>query len=75
MCALALGAALLSLVLPRATMYIIDVVLPAGEARTLHMLGGGLLLLILIQQTFDLSRNWRTAKLNARIVFRWRHRL
>ncbi|MFQ5806294.1 MAG: ABC transporter ATP-binding protein [Phycisphaerae bacterium] len=74
-CALALVAALLSLVLPRATMYIIDVILPAGDRRTLHMLGGGLLLLILFQQTFELLRHWRTAKLNARIVFRLRQKL
>ncbi len=74
-CTLACAAALLSLVLPRATMYIIDQVLPAGDRRTLHLLGGGLLLLILVQQTCDLLRNWRTAKLNARIVFRLRQRL
>ena len=74
-CSLALVAAVLSLALPRATMHIIDVVLPAGDARTLHTLGGGLLLVILIQQTLDLLRNWRTAKLNARIVFRLRQRL
>jgi len=73
--ALGFGAAMLSLALPRATMHIIDVILPAGDGRTLHMLGGGLLALIVIQQIFDLSRNWRTAKLNARIVFRLRQRL
>jgi ATP-binding cassette subfamily B protein/subfamily B ATP-binding cassette protein MsbA len=72
---LALFAAALSLVPPRATMHIIDVVLPGGDTRTLHLLGGGLLVLIIIQQTCDLLRNWRTAKLNARIVFRLRQKL
>ena len=74
-CALALIAATLSLILPRATMHIIDVLLPAGDRRTLHLLGAGLLIVILVQQTTDLMRHWFTAKLNARIVFRLRQRL
>ena len=73
--ALGLTAALLSLVLPRATMYIIDVVLPAGDGRALRNLGLGLLVLIVVQQMFDLLRNWRTAVLNARMVVRLRRRL
>ncbi len=73
--ALALTAAMLSLVLPRATMYIIDEVLPAGDLHTLNMLGLSLLVIILIQQTCDLLRHWLTAKLNARIVFRLRCKL
>lgn len=73
--ALALCSALLSLLLPSATMHIIDVVLPAHDSRTLHWLGGGLLAVTLLQQTLDLLRNWKTAKLNARIIFRLRRRL
>jgi ATP-binding cassette subfamily B protein/subfamily B ATP-binding cassette protein MsbA len=72
---LGLLTALLSLVLPRATMYIIDVVLPQRNWRQLHLLGCGLLVLVLVQQTLDLWRNWRTARLNARVVFRVRQRL
>lgn len=74
-CALAVVAATLSLILPRATMYIIDKVLPAGDRALLHKLGWGLLAIIVVQQTCDLMRNWRTAKLNARIVFRFRQKL
>ena len=73
--ALALAAAMLSLILPRATMFIIDKVLPAANAQLLNKLGVGLLVVILIQQTCDLLRNWNTAKLNARVVFRLRQRL
>ncbi len=72
---LALIAATLSLILPRATMYIIDRVLPEANAHLLNMLGIGLLVVILIQQTCDLLRHWNTAKLNARVVFRLRQRL
>ena len=73
--ALALAAATLSLVFPRATMHIIDVVIPGGKTRQLHLLGAALLVIILVQQTCDLLRNWSTAKLNARILFRLRQRL
>jgi len=73
--ALGLAAAVLSLVLPRATMYIVDVVLPHGDWRVLHLLGAGLLLVIIVHQSFDLARWWYLAKLNARIVFRLRRRL
>ena len=80
-CVLALLSAALSLVLPRATMYIIDQVLQhagmntGGKIRLLHVLGITLLLIVVVQQSIELLRNWRTAKLNARIVFRLRQRL
>ena len=67
--------AAMSLVMPRATMYIIDQVLPAGDRRTLHILGFGLLGILIVQQSLDLLRNWRTAILNARVLFRLRQRL
>lgn len=67
--------AAMSLVMPRATMYIIDQVLPAGDYRMLHLLGGGLLGILIVQQSLDLLRNWRTAVLNARVLFRLRQRL
>ena len=74
---LALTAATLSLVLPRATMYIIDDVLPRGEAArtTLPLLGMTLLLIIVVQQALDFLRHWQLAKLTARVVFRMRQRL
>ena len=72
---LGLLAAGLSLVLPRATMYIIDVVLPQRNGRLLHLLGLGLLGVILLQQLFDLLRNWSIARLNARVLVRLRRQL
>ncbi|MCH8804626.1 MAG: ABC transporter ATP-binding protein [Planctomycetes bacterium] len=73
--ALALTAAAMSLVLPWATMYIIDEVLPNKDRATLTMLGAGLLVLIVVQQLIDFVRHWRLAKLGARVVFRMRQRL
>lgn len=72
---LALGAAGLSLILPWATMHIIDVLIPQQATGRLHWLGSGLLLLILITQVMDFVRHWTTAKLNARLQFRLRQRL
>lgn len=73
--ALAVTSGALALILPRATMHIIDVVLPARDLRTLHLLGAGLLLLICFHQVIEWYRNWNTAKLNARVIFRLRQRL
>lgn len=73
--ALAVTSGALALILPRATMYIIDVVLPARDLRTLHLLGAGLLMLICFHQVIEWYRNWNTAKLNARVIFRLRQRL
>jgi len=73
--ALALASASLSLILPAATMHIIDVVIPNGLMGRLQWLGLGLLAVILVQQTFELLRNYNTAKLNARVLFRLRQRL
>ncbi len=70
--AMALGSAGLSLVLPSATMHIVDVVLPQRDGLTLHRIGILLLVVICVQQVLDLSRNWQTARLNVRIVFRLR---
>lgn len=72
---LALISAGASLVLPYATMHIIDRVLPDRDFGRLHRLGLGLLALIVVQQLIDFARNWRTAKLNARFLFRLRQRL
>lgn len=67
--------AALSLVLPAATMRIVDRVLPAGDAATLHQLGFMLLVVLCVQQTLDLMRNWHTAELNARVTLRLRQKL
>lgn len=72
---LALASASLSLILPAATMHIIDDVLPNGRMGELQVLGIGLLAVILVQQTFEMLRNYSTAKLNARVLFRLRQRL
>lgn len=73
--AIAMFTSLLSLVLPRATMYIIDVVLPQRRYATLHYLGFGLLVVTLIQQALDLHRHWLGVRLNASLLFRVRQRL
>ncbi|MCH7870615.1 MAG: ABC transporter ATP-binding protein [Planctomycetes bacterium] len=72
---LAFFSAGLSLILPRATMYIVDVVLPAKDARMLNLLGASLILIIILQQSFDFWRNWSLSRLNSRVVFRLRQRL
>ncbi len=74
-CVFALGAAALSLVLPAATMHIVDAIIPHGQAARLHEFGLLLLAVVLVQQLLDWLRHWNTAKLNARIVFRLRQRL
>ncbi|RMF77622.1 MAG: ABC transporter ATP-binding protein, partial [Planctomycetota bacterium] len=72
---LAMVSALLSLALPLATKHIVDAVIPARDLAQLHLLGLALVGVILVQQTFDFIRNWRTAVLNARFLFRLRQRL
>lgn len=72
---LALTTALLSLITPTATMHIVDHVLPARDWTLLHALGGAIFVMILIQQSLDLLKNWQTARLNARVLFRLRQRL
>lgn len=74
-CVIALVSALLSLAMPWATQYIIDHVLPAKQWTLLHQIGIILLVLLVVQQIVELSRNWLTAKLNARIILRLRQRL
>jgi len=71
----ALIAAVLGLAVPRATMHIVDVVLPRGQWQRLHALCAGLLAIILVQQSLELLRNWHIARLNARALFRLRQRL
>lgn len=72
---LAVATGLLSLVMPRATMHIVDEILPARDATRLHLLGAGLLVIIVVQQMLDWLRNWRMAVLNSRVLFRLRLRL
>ena len=72
---LAIVSALLSLALPLATKHIIDVVIPARDLSRLQLLGWILIGIIIVQQSFDFARNWRTAILNARFLFRLRQRL
>lgn len=73
--ALGLTSALLSLALPQATMYIIDSVLPSRDLNMLHTLGWLMLGVILFQQGIDLTRNWTTVRLNARVIWRLRGKL
>lgn len=72
---LATVVSLLGLVLPRATMYIIDVVLPQKNGHMLHMVGLLVLAVIIVEESIDLWRNWWTSVLNAQVLFRLRQRL
>ncbi|MBL8880371.1 MAG: ABC transporter ATP-binding protein [Phycisphaerales bacterium] len=72
---LAVLTGLLSLLMPRATMYIIDDVLPNKNAALLHRVGAALLAIVVVQQSLDWLRNWRMATLNSRVLFRLRLRL
>lgn len=74
-CAFATLTAVLSLAMPWATKFIIDRVIPARDWRTLNIAGGVLIVIICLSQWSELSRNWFTAKLNARIIFRLRQAL
>jgi ATP-binding cassette subfamily B protein/subfamily B ATP-binding cassette protein MsbA len=67
--------AALSLILPTATRYIVNTVIPEGNWVLLNWIGLGLLVVIVVQQSVELGRLWRIAKLNARVVFRVRQRL
>jgi len=69
---LGIAAAGLSLILPWATMIVFDHVLPARNWAALHTFGAVLLVILLVQQGLDFLRNWRTAVLNARVLFRLR---
>ena len=72
---LGMVSALLSLVLPQATMHIIDQVLPDRDLGSLHWIGLLLMVVIIVQQGVDLTRNWTMVKTNARIIWRLREKL
>lgn len=81
---LALTAAMLGLVPPYATKLIIDRVLQAkdgslvawgGKWRALHLAGGAVLLLILVQQAIEANRNYLVNLLNLRVLRRLQQRL
>ncbi|MGE3181681.1 MAG: ABC transporter ATP-binding protein [Phycisphaerae bacterium] len=76
---IATATASLSLILPRATMYIVDDVLTRPDRgaafRLLHLIGIGLLVVITVQQGLDWLRHWSIAVLNARVLTRLRQRL
>lgn len=72
---LALVVALMSLVMPRMTMYVIDHVIPAHDLGQLHTIGAALLLWIIVQQGVDFVRNLNIGRLNSRVLMRMRQRL
>ncbi len=78
---LALMASSLGLVPPYATLFITDNILLnddmswSDRLSLLHLVGAGLLLLLLVQQGIQLLRNYRATVLNAKIVVRLRQRL
>ena len=76
--ALATVAAVLDLVWPLAIKGIINGLVPgqaAKSARTLNLLAGGVVGLLLVKQGIDSTRSYRTAVLNAKVIFRLRGRL
>ncbi|UCG32795.1 MAG: ABC transporter ATP-binding protein [Phycisphaerales bacterium] len=78
---LATVSALLSLIPPYATKWIVDTVLTDEAVEhgrrivRLHTVGAAVLLLLVIQQAFEAWRGYRMAVLNARIVQRVRQKL
>lgn len=76
---IATATATLSLILPRATMYIVDNVLTMEDRSValgkLHWIGLALILVITVQQSLDWLRHWSIAVLNARVLTRLRQRL
>jgi len=78
---LATVGALLALVPPYATKWVVDHIL-VDETATLsqrflrlNLLGGAVLIIVIIQQSFEAWRNYRMTVLNARIVQRIRQKL
>jgi ATP-binding cassette subfamily B protein/subfamily B ATP-binding cassette protein MsbA len=77
----ALIAAGLDMVWPIAIKYIIDTLLVRSQAdhvhrmRVLNLLGLGIVAILLLKQGLDSWRSYRTAALNARMIFRLRKRL
>lgn len=78
---LALISVVLNLVLPAATKYIIDDILPNGQLaagvklRRLTAVCGGLLALLLFTTGIDTWRSYLMSVLNAKVIFRLRQRL
>lgn len=73
---LAVIVAMMALVLPRMTMYIVDhILLPRQNLAMLHWIGAGLLAWIVVQQGLDLLRNLNIGRLNMRVTMRMRQRL
>ena len=79
--ALALISSVLTLVLPLATKFIIDTVLPASAGSHAEKISellyvcGAMIVAILISQIVDTVRQYLMAVLNAKVIFRLRQRL
>jgi ATP-binding cassette subfamily B protein len=75
----ALITAAMDMVWPLAIKHIIDLLAgddsPAQKRRTLSLLGAGILALLLVKQLLETYRGYRTAALNAKVIFRLRKRL
>lgn len=78
---LALFGALLALVLPLGTRYIIDEVIPGSslyvevKIRRLALVCGAMVVLLLVTQAIDTWRSYLMSILNAQVIFRLRQRL
>jgi ATP-binding cassette subfamily B protein/subfamily B ATP-binding cassette protein MsbA len=77
---LAVVATALDMVWPIAIKHVIDEVLVAdtdasAKLRTLHRIGVAILALLLVKQLLESYRSYRTAVLNAKLIFRLRGRL
>ena len=73
--ALALLASLLGLITPRATMYIVDVVIPKHDGRLLHWIGAGLVVVICGQVAIEISRKLSQGRLNVLVISALRRRM
>jgi ATP-binding cassette, subfamily B, bacterial len=78
---LALVSSALDLVWPLAIKRIVDGVLMAGgvdnaeKLRRLNLFGGAVVVLLVLKEAVDTYRNYRTAVLNSKVVFRLRQKL
>ena len=72
---LAVVSAVLDLVWPLAIKTIINRLTPGGSPGRLNRLAVAVVVLLLVKQAIDSTRSYRTAVLNAKVIFRLRGRL
>jgi ATP-binding cassette subfamily B protein/subfamily B ATP-binding cassette protein MsbA len=72
---LAVASAILGLLIPRATMHIIDVSIRERDSASLHLVGTFLVLIVIAQVAIEVMRKLRQGRLNSRVIATLRQRL